>query len=489
MSKNDSKREALNDLVMDSTRLEAFIRDWVFEAWSDLASKPTCLLAEEITHVRTVAGLMAVLAPGRGLDPELAGIIGLLHDAGRLRPGGALENHAERGAAEVSVFLKENRLLPETSQEIAVNAIRRHSAKGKHQDDYDELLKDADVFQRFLEGEPILSRPAWRKRAAQVLEELRHYAVKAGDHTLILSPKDRKIEEGYLRFLSEVESWLMLRRHHVLDEKSVHDFRVFIRQIKALQSFFKPLFKDRRYELGQRQLRKALHTFEDARESAVELRALEAYAASLESSHDNRTRLDWVAFRSGVLTERVGAAVSEAGDLSWASILQAWERNMRHAALSKRVSEMPLDTFALKRVSRWLRQWKKHYGCMDFDNDTSIHESRIEVKKIRYVLRAIEKIIPLESRALLDALENYQSLSGALHDVAVSKTLHTEEGRLLFDSEADSEQGAKDLSGYLSFREMQGRAYRDLLRSAHARLTEEIEAWLNELLSFDFCLK
>ena len=486
MSKNDPKTEEGNVLNMDSTRRETFIQDWVFEAWSDLSLKPLNVLAEEITHVRTVAALMAVLAPGRGLDPELAKIIGLLHDAGRLRPGGVSEEHAKQGAAEVLAFLKENRLLPESSQRIAANAIRHHSAKGKLQDAYDELLKDADVFQRLIEGEPILLRPSWRKRAALVLEELRHVAMKAGDHTLILSPKDRTVAQGYFGFLSEVESWLMLRRHHVLDEESVHDFRVFIRQIKALQSFFKPLFKTRRYKRGQKQLRKALHTFEDARESAVELKALEAYAASLEGCPDNRAQLDWIAFRSGVLNERADAAVSEAeaavsdsaGVYSWAEALQTWHSDMSKVALSRRVSEIPLDTFAFKSISRWLRQWNKHYGFMDFNNDTLVHKSRIEVKKIRYVLRAIEKIISVDSAALLDALEAYQSLSGALHDVAVSKVLHTAEGGVLFDSPADSEQYARDLSGYLSFRELQGCDYRAQLKIAHAGLVEQIESWL-----------
>lgn len=480
MSKNDLKTEAGNALNTDSTRREAFLQDWVFEAWSDLSLKPLNLLAEEITHVRSVAKLMAVLAPGRGLDTELAEIIGQLHDAGRLRPGGVPEGHAQHGASEVMAFLKENRLLPESSQQIVVNAIRRHSAKGKQQEAYDELLKDADVFQRLLEGEPILSRPAWRKRAALVLEELGHYAVKAGDHTLILSPKDRTVAEGYFRLLSEVKSWLMLRRHQSLDEERVHDFRVYIRQIKALQSFFKPLFKTRHYERGLEQLRKALHAFEDAREGAVELRALEAYAASLDAGLDNKAQLDWIAFRSGVLTERTGTALAEAaaGEYSWAAALQVWHRDMLNAALSRGISKMPLDTFALKRVSRWLRQWRKHYGSMDFDNDTLIHESRIGVKKIRYVLRAIEKIVPMESKALLDALETYQSLSGALHDVAVSEALHTDEERVLFDSQADPAQDVKQLAVYLSFRERQGREYRAQLRHAHARLMEEIEAWL-----------
>lgn len=478
MSKKDSKKEADNALNMDSTLHESLILDWVFEGWFDPASKPWRLMAEEITHVRTVAALMAVLAKIRGLDPELAEIIGLLHDAGRLRPGGVPEDHAEHGAAEVSVFLKENQLLPDSFQVIAVNAIQRHCAKGKQQEDYDELLKDADVFQRLLEGEPILSRPAWRKRAALVLEELRQYAVQAGDHALTLSPKDRSVEEGFLRLLSEVDSWLLLRRHHILDEKSVHDFRVFIRQIKALQSFFKPLFKARRYERGQKQLRKALHTFEDARESAVELKALEAFAASLGGGADNEAQADWIALRSAVFAERAGAAIADAGDLSWANVLQTWESSMRHAALSKRVSEMPLDTFALKRVRLWLLQWTKHYGRMDFDNDTLIHASRIDVKKIRYTLRAVEKIISLESKTLLDALETYQTLSGALHDVAVSRILHIEEGGVLSDSQADSEQGTKDLSAYLSFRERQGCEYRNQLKFAHAGLMEEIEAWL-----------
>lgn len=105
-------------------------------------------------HLYGVAQCMVLLAGRRGLDPELSRIIGLLHDIYSYRTGNS-EQHAVHGAEIVrEMFANELAgLFTEEEQGIIVDAIAHHSEKNAVHGPYEELLKDADVIQRYLYDE------------------------------------------------------------------------------------------------------------------------------------------------------------------------------------------------------------------------------------------------------------------------------------------------------------------------------------------------
>jgi hypothetical protein len=102
-------------------------------------------------HSYGVAQCCILLASKRGLDTELATTIGLLHDVYSYKTG-ATEEHAAGGAEMVRVAFKYdlNGLFSESEQTLIKSAIYHHSDKGLVHDEYDELLKDADIFQNWL---------------------------------------------------------------------------------------------------------------------------------------------------------------------------------------------------------------------------------------------------------------------------------------------------------------------------------------------------
>jgi hypothetical protein len=102
-------------------------------------------------HSYGVSQCCALLAIKRGLDPELATAIGLLHDVYSYKTS-ATEEHAVNGAEMVRVAFKYelNGLFSENEQTLIKSAIYHHSDKGLVHDEYDELLKDADIFQNWL---------------------------------------------------------------------------------------------------------------------------------------------------------------------------------------------------------------------------------------------------------------------------------------------------------------------------------------------------
>ena len=100
-------------------------------------------------HSYGVSHCCALLAVKRGLDLELAAIIGLLHDVYSYKTG-VIAWHSQNGAEMVRVAFKYvlADLFSEEEQTIIKSAIYHHANKDIVHDDYDELLKDSDILQR-----------------------------------------------------------------------------------------------------------------------------------------------------------------------------------------------------------------------------------------------------------------------------------------------------------------------------------------------------
>ena len=100
-------------------------------------------------HSYGVSQCCALMAVKRGLDIELATVIGLLHDVYSYRTG-FTALHSHNGAEMIRVAFKYSLtdLFTENEQTIIKSAIYHHSDKGHVHDEYDELLKDSDILQR-----------------------------------------------------------------------------------------------------------------------------------------------------------------------------------------------------------------------------------------------------------------------------------------------------------------------------------------------------
>jgi len=96
------------------------------------------------SHMYGVSKFCTLLAEKRNLNAELATTCGMLHDIGYMA-GGSSDNHAREGAKRAETLLKEMKAYNDNEIKIITTAIANHSDKRTIHDDYDELLKDADV--------------------------------------------------------------------------------------------------------------------------------------------------------------------------------------------------------------------------------------------------------------------------------------------------------------------------------------------------------
>ena len=142
-------------------------------------------------HMFAVSNFAAMLAMKRGLDLEIALIIGLLHDVQTLMTDDP-ENHAELGSLRARGILYDLKIVSDTELEIICTAIKNHSSKDIVHDKYSELAKDADVLNHYFVN-PTLS--LYTERGNERLERL---IAELGLDAPYIESADTNIEEDKL---------------------------------------------------------------------------------------------------------------------------------------------------------------------------------------------------------------------------------------------------------------------------------------------------
>ncbi len=105
---------------------------------------------EVILHSYGVFLMTKLLAKTRNLNPDLACVAGLLHDISKVVDGVDDLTHAKLGAARAKAMLGDNKLFSGNEIAIIEQAIKHHMEKVALHTPYDELLKDADVLEKYL---------------------------------------------------------------------------------------------------------------------------------------------------------------------------------------------------------------------------------------------------------------------------------------------------------------------------------------------------
>lgn len=172
-------------------------------------------------HSYGVSECCALLAAKRGLDLELATVIGLLHDVYRYKTG-ITAWHSQNGAEMVRVAFKYvlKDIFSDDEQTIIKSAIYHHANKDLIHDKYDELLKDSDILQRL----SFDNTYGWIY-GQRLLHTLKELSLPVPNITIL--PKERIAAQSFnkSRFADIAES---LAKKRITGEKSDTDFMKII---------------------------------------------------------------------------------------------------------------------------------------------------------------------------------------------------------------------------------------------------------------------
>jgi uncharacterized protein len=158
MDRVNTIREIVDDLIEKIT----------VEDWKDI----NIIKHNEITHTYGVASFSRLLALKRGVDQDIALVIAYLHDVGRIILNVMDSTHGEVCAVEAEKILLKTKMFNDEEIKIITDAIRTHTSKSTFGNDYDEIIKDADVLERYL-GNPSNFKEAVKKeRLKKALSDL-----------------------------------------------------------------------------------------------------------------------------------------------------------------------------------------------------------------------------------------------------------------------------------------------------------------------------
>ena len=121
-------------------------------------------------HLYGVSATATLLARLRGLNEELAGIAGMLHDLVSYESGDPAD-HGPRSAQRAGEILRALGGFSEEDIVLIQSAISHHSDKEATHGRFEELLKDADVLQHDLYNPALDAHPRHAERRARLRRE------------------------------------------------------------------------------------------------------------------------------------------------------------------------------------------------------------------------------------------------------------------------------------------------------------------------------
>lgn len=242
-----------------------------------------------------------------------------------------------------------------------------------------------------------------------------------GQHSLGAELSHCELPPGTLRHLegSLKRQWKCYRKglkrcQKKFSEDAVHESRVASRRLLSVVELLGPFLSAGRARQIQAALKRYLDTFDDLRDTQVQLPAvgklLRAFPAAcrfhdyLLKREKRFTRKTRKAIKR-IKTKRLGQHIAAAREQ-----VKEWRRNTQPAAANALLSQTMQSAFSRTR--------ELHAQIHPKDTKT-IHCTRVAFKKFRYMVETLAKDLPGVDAKRLATLHHYQTLMGGVQDAQV----------------------------------------------------------------------
>ena len=197
-------------------------------------------------------------------------------------------------------------------------------------------------------------------------------------------------------------------------EKAIHDSRVETRRLLATVELLGGFLPAERLREVERELKRHLDTFDDLRDTHVQLkivgrmerghpaaRKFLAYLLKREDRFARRTRKRIKKVKAGRLTRLIRECVE--------------------VVEKQRIARTPeqANGILLRTVNRAFARAKHLRAQIDSRDTETIHRTRVAFKKFRYMVEALADCLPFASERRLEAMRRYQTLMGDIQDAEV----------------------------------------------------------------------
>jgi CHAD domain-containing protein len=197
-------------------------------------------------------------------------------------------------------------------------------------------------------------------------------------------------------------------------QDAVHDVRVETRRLLSTIELLGAFVPERDIKKVRRALKRHLDTFDQLRDTQVQLGYVGRMAAAFPDAY---TFYDWLRNRKARFTRTTRKAVKHIKTKRLGWCLAAFEKEIR--LQRKRITReraFAIVQHAINQAFARVAQLCRHVRA---DDTKTIHRTRIAFKHFRYMVEALSPLLPAVTEDHRRALRGYQCMMGDIQDMEV----------------------------------------------------------------------
>jgi len=338
----------------------------------------------EKMHFMDVERNILHLSEIRHLDNNTAKLIAWLHDIARIKYGYRGKKHAKEGKKEAREILAKLGV-DEKTIGIVARAIGNHRKKDRIDDEYSELIKDADCLSHNTEFNGAIDEVEKARCRLAEKGECRLISCAGCDPLGILNEK-----------WGELETLLERTASGGADAETVHETRICIRNIRAILK----IMKSGNIKLFEDDLKAIFKKYSDLRECHV-----------LRQQVKKACKIKWLEERLESVHERMISELAE--DIKSLVKLNGIEELRRK--ISKIQNGQDLSILGAGAV---MNDYSDAVRLSEMDDVESLHRMRIKGKTVKYLVELGLFEMDEECFKLVNSMHGE---IGRLHDIDVNR--------------------------------------------------------------------
>jgi CHAD domain-containing protein len=197
-------------------------------------------------------------------------------------------------------------------------------------------------------------------------------------------------------------------------EKAVHDSRVETRRLLSTIELLAAFFPERDIKKARRALKHHLDTFDQLRDTQVQL----TYVGRLADTFPDAGEFhEWLQKRKTHFTRTTRKAVKHIKTKRLGRCLAAFEKEIERQ--HKQISREQALAIAQHAINQAFAQVARLCRHVRSDDARTIHRTRIAFKRFRYMVEALSPLLPSVTEDHRQAMRAYQCMMGDIQDMEV----------------------------------------------------------------------
>jgi CHAD domain-containing protein len=197
-------------------------------------------------------------------------------------------------------------------------------------------------------------------------------------------------------------------------EEAVHDSRVETRRLLSLVELLSSFLPAARVKKVEVALKHHLDTFDDLRDTQVQLLAVDHLLQDFPAASAFH---EFLLCRQARFTKRTRRAIKRVKTNRLGNWLAASRREVN--ARRKRCEPQTASLLLLQSVERAFERTRQLRARITPRDTSTIHCTRVAFKKFRYMVETLSNYLPAANEKFLAAMHHYQTLMGDIQDAEV----------------------------------------------------------------------